>query len=78
MNKNVQHMQVNLNLGKLLQNKKRKKKYPLLGCTIAFIVQRAQTYYLIFLWFVREVTQAVGGEVSMGGGWATCREVKTL
>lgn len=32
-------------------------------------------HYLILLWFVRKVTQAVGGEVSVGSGWATCRRV---
>lgn len=34
-----------------------------------------RTHYLIFLWFVRKVTQAVGGQVPVGGGWATCRKV---
>lgn len=33
-----------------------------------------QTHYLILLWFVREVAQAVGGEVSMGSSWATCKK----
>lgn len=31
--------------------------------------------YLILLRFVRKVTQAVGGEVPVGGGGATCRKV---
>lgn len=38
--------------------------------------RETQTHYLILLWFVREVAQAVGGEVSMGSSWATCKKKK--
>lgn len=38
--------------------------------------RETQTHYLILLWFVREVAQAVGGEVSMGSSWATCKNKK--
>lgn len=40
--------------------------------------QRAQSQYLILLWFVREVAQAIGGEVTVGSGRATCREIETV
>lgn len=38
----------------------------------------AQSQYLILLWFVREVAQAIGGEVTVGSGRATCREIETV
>lgn len=40
--------------------------------------RRAQTQYLILLRLVREVAQAIGGEVSVGSGRATCREIETV
>lgn len=40
--------------------------------------QRAQTQYLILLRLVREVAQAIGGEVTVGSGRATCREMETV
>lgn len=35
---------------------------------------QTRTHYLILLRFVRKVTQAVGGEVPVGGGGATCEK----